>query len=247
MFGLSPLSPASQFDSSCYPDRPVYGILDVLRLRLPFIDSRTRVAKQGVSLIRDVGPRAVIRSGEILSALPASSNVMNLSVSDTDPRQYGTLNHLNHVVLNYLQAMNVTVATSVVTYILGSSVVPPTNTSIPESYLSEIPALEVAVFGSILPADVSSTISSYTSPSGALFFGSNQGEAFRVWSLSDISHPVQWADSAVAPLIVDDTSITDSFFSSVWATAAKAITDNVQIPVSEITNSLQSNGELTPT
>lgn len=247
VFGLSPLSPASIFDTSCYPDRPIYGVLDVLRLRLPFIDSRTGVAQQGVVLIRDVGSRAVVHSGEILSALPAKGGLASVSTVDADPRQYGTLNHLYHVVLNYLQAMDVTVATAVASYILGSNVVPPTNTTIPLQSLPDIPALEVAIFGSVLPADISSTVSSYTTPSGTLFFGSSQGEALRVWSLSNVSHPVQWADSAVAPLIADDSSLTDTIFNETWSVAAQAIAHNVQVSVTNITNSLKSNGKLTPT
>ncbi|KAL1737947.1 hypothetical protein HDZ31DRAFT_78751, partial [Schizophyllum fasciatum] len=41
-FVLPAVSSESSFDTTgCYPSRPVYGVLDVLRLRLPFVDSRT--------------------------------------------------------------------------------------------------------------------------------------------------------------------------------------------------------------
>ena len=40
VFGLPSVSSPSSFDTSCFPDRPVYGVVDLLRLRLPFPDDR---------------------------------------------------------------------------------------------------------------------------------------------------------------------------------------------------------------
>lgn len=250
VFGLAPPPLASKFDVSCYPDRPTYGVLDLLRLRLPFDDSRTGVAKQAVVLNRDVGIRAIVHSGEILSALPANdSGIPTFQNTDANPRQFGTLNHINHVVLSFLQAMDVNVATAVANYVLAdvTTQVPPTNSMIPSQYLSSIPTIEVAVFGFILPADISTTVSSFTTDSGALFFGSSVGEQFRLWSLSELHRTIQWTENATAPLIGDDSSLSDRIFNQTWLATAHALESHSPVSVNNITNALQSNGKLTPT
>ncbi|TFY79265.1 hypothetical protein EWM64_g4747, partial [Hericium alpestre] len=101
VFGLSSASTQSKFDTSCFPDRPVYGVLDLLRLRLPFHDSVPNVARQAAALTRDATPRVIVYNGPILSALPASSSTNVSSTMATDPLQFGTLNHINHVLLNF--------------------------------------------------------------------------------------------------------------------------------------------------
>ncbi|KAJ7597137.1 hypothetical protein C8J56DRAFT_851127 [Mycena floridula] len=248
VFGLQSVASAPKsFDPSCYADRPVYGVLDVLHLRLPFLDSRTGLAKQGVILNPPVGPRAVLHSGELLSALPASINDTVITTVQSDPRQYGTLNHLNHVVLNYLQSMDVPVAIALVKYVLAGSGIPPTTDAIPSAYLATIPPLEVAIFGSVLPADISTTVSSFSAPSGALFFGSTQGQLLRQWSVNTTGHTLIWSDGAIAPLVAHDPSVPDSTFNTIWVQAATAIQKSISVTVSQITSSLQSNGKLSQT
>lgn len=241
VFGLASATSATEFDDSCYPDRPVYGVLDILHLRLPFPDSRKGIFKQAVVLDRSVSARAVIHAGEILSALPAKGSLTSVSAPETDPKQFGTFNHLNHVVLSYLQSIpDVNVAIALATYVLGSDSIPPVNGSTLAQSLDSIPSLEVAIFGSILPADISSTVSSFTTSSGGLFFGSDLSA-----SLRNKFHPVVWADSAIAPLVAHDT--LDATLNSTWAEAAKAIDNNIVISVKQITDSLSSTGKLTPT
>lgn len=244
VYGLDSVSAASSFDTSCYSDRPLYGVLDVLKLRLPFIDSRTGVATQAASLQVDVKPRAVIRSGEVLSALPLWSNASVFTGTTSNPRNYGTLNNMDHVLLDYLSSIpDLSVATAVVAFIINSSPLPPSNTSALATSLSTIPSLEVAIFGSVLPADVSNVVSSFVSPSGSLFFGSTQGQDVRNWAITGTGTSVVWAQSALATQVARDPSLTAVTFGEIWSNASLAIENNVSsVTVTNITNSLESTG-----
>jgi hypothetical protein len=216
-FSLSRASLASQFDSNCFTDRPIYGVLDVLQLRLPFTDTRTGVAKQAVSLKRSVNSRVVIYNGEALSAMPGAQQLPPLTQSMSDPRSFGTLNNFDHVLYTYLSSISdVSVATNLVQFVLGSHVVPPDNTSSLVQTLASVPTLEVAVFGSVLPSDVNSVASSFATPNGSLFFGSDDSNSLRDWSLVAASSSVVWTNSTTAPEVVRDTSLTDPIFLSVW-------------------------------
>jgi len=224
IFNLSPSTPLSDFDSSCFPDRPVYGVVDLLRLRLPFPDSRTGVAKQAAVLTQDALSRVVIYSGEVVSAFPGASTVPPLTDSTTDPRQFGTVDHMNHVLLNYLSSIaNVALAMELVQFVLNGSSLPPSSTSPLFASISSIPILEFSVFGSVQPVDIASSVSSFSTPSGALFFGSNAGQAFRTWALIDSSESVAWAQSATSSEIVREGAATNSVFESVWTPASELL------------------------
>lgn len=214
IFGLSGPAAQADFDSSCFADRPVYGVLDVLRLRLPFQDTQTGSAKQAATLSRDAAPRVVIYSGEVLSSLPDFNAT---STPPTDPRRFGTLNHINHVLLDFFEAIpDVYVARQFVKYVLSSSVTPPSNDTLSGQSLSTIPTLEVAVFGSVLPTDITGVVSSFTTPPGGLFFGTNQSLAVREWAIVATGTGVTWTESANSPKIVNDNSFTDNVFNEVW-------------------------------
>lgn len=232
VFGLSPTSNASQFDPSCYPDRPVYGVLDVLRLRLPFLDSRPGIPRQAAVLKRDVSPRVLLHSGAILSPLPGPSNVTIVTPEQTDPRQYGALGQLNHVILQYLSSIpDVNVATALVSYVLSSAsaqAVPPTNSSILFQSLASIPIMEVAVFGSISPSDIGSAISSFTTSSGSLFFGSDQGTALRNWAITGCRSTIVWAESGLSPLVVRDNDFSDQIFNQTWMAVSTALRNGIE-------------------
>ncbi|EPQ60727.1 hypothetical protein GLOTRDRAFT_135358 [Gloeophyllum trabeum ATCC 11539] len=251
VFGLPSPSPASRFDSSCYPDRPVYGVLDVLRLRLPFLDTRTGVARQAAILETEPLPRAVFHNGEVLSSLPGSTDALNISKTTTDPRHYGTVYNMNHVVLDYLSSIpNVAVANNLVDFVLQNSAVPPPNSSLLYQSLSTIPTVEVAVFGRINPSpDISSSASSLSTPLGALFFGSDQGAALRNWALNTTRVPITWSDSATASQAVCDNSLSDPNFLSIWSPASlflHAQNPSAQVNVNNITTAFLDAGLLKP-
>ncbi|KAI9460983.1 hypothetical protein BJY52DRAFT_243011 [Lactarius psammicola] len=214
VFGLSPPTAQTSFNSSCFADRPVYGVLDILHLRLPFRDSQTGTAKQAAILSRDTTPRVVIYNGEALSSLP-NSNVS--SIPTTDPRRFGTLNHINHILLDFFQAIpDLNVAIQFVNYVLSSAVTPPPSDTLLGQSLDVIPTLEVAIFGSVTPPDVKGVVSSFATPSGGLFFGSDDSLAVRDWAMVGAQTSVTWTEFANSPEIVNDNSFTDNAFNSVW-------------------------------
>ncbi|KAK0506186.1 hypothetical protein EDD18DRAFT_1373542, partial [Armillaria luteobubalina] len=243
VFGLSEVAEVSVFNTSCYPNRPLYGILNVLRLRLPFANTTTGVAQQAAVLNRDVGPRVVIRSGQVLSSLPGSS--VQPSKGTQNPRQYGTLNHLEHVMLNYLASLDTDVAIALATFVLLNRVVPPDNESKLAASLASIPALEISVFGSIFPADIDHSMSSFSKTSGSLFFGSDEGSALRNWTITGTGSEVVWAENATSALVAYDSSLTDETFNEVWSTAAAVLESNVEnVTANNVTGSLGSLGKL---
>ncbi|KII93553.1 hypothetical protein PLICRDRAFT_396434 [Plicaturopsis crispa FD-325 SS-3] len=243
VFGLSSMTAASQFDTDCFADRPIYGTLDVLNLRLPFVNPQTGVAQQAAILHREVEPRVVVSSGATMSILPGNSG-WNLTTGQKDPREYGVLNSFNHVVLNYLSSIpDVNVAIALVKYILTSPATPPPSSSILVQQLTTIPTLEVAVFGTVNPSDIASTVSSFTTPSGDLFFGSDQASALRTWAITGTGSSVAWSENSTSPDIVRDSSLTDTLFMEVWnpvSTYLKLHPPGVVVNVGNITSSFQA-------
>jgi hypothetical protein len=250
VFGLPSISSASKFDTSCFADRPVYGVLDLLRLRLPFVDSSSGAPKQAAVLQRDVGTRGVIYRNSLLSALPGNPTPQNLTADQIDARQYGTLNHLNHVILDFLTSISdVNVATALVQYLLSSPSVPPANSSILFTSIESIPVLEVAIFGSITPTDISSTVSSFSTPSGSLFFGSDQAEALRQWAINAAGASVVWTESATSAQVVRDSLFNDSTFNAVWDPATAFFHSpqpGITVSVSNITDAFRATGKFSP-
>jgi hypothetical protein len=251
VFNLSPASATSQFNTPCFADRPIYGVLDVLRLRLPFVDSRTGVAKQAAILDRDAAPRAVVYAGEVLSALPGTPQAHNMTQSQlADPRQYGTLNYLDHVMLNFLSSIpDVNIAIALVDFVLASPTAPPLNTTDLYQSLSSIPTLEVAVFGTINPSDVSSVVSSFSTPSESLFFGTDQSLALRHWAINGAGSSVVWTEFVGSPKVVRDVSFTDTTFNSVWNPAytyLHSTQQGVSVNVGNITTAFQAIGIFSP-
>jgi hypothetical protein len=214
VFGLSPPSVQTSFNSSCFADRPIYGVLDTLHSRLPFLDSQTGTAKQAAILSRDATPRVVVYNGEVLSSLP-NSNVS--SIPTTDPRRFGTLKHINHVLLDFFEAIpDLNVAIQFVKYVLSSVVTPPPSNTLLGQSLAAIPTLEVAIFGSVTPPDLDGVVSSFATPSGGLFFGSDGSLAVRDWAIVGMQESVTWTEFSNSPEIVNDDSLTDSTFNAVW-------------------------------
>lgn len=225
VFGLSSVTSPSQFSTSCFPNRPVYGVVDLLRMRLPFPDNRTGAALQSSSLTSEATVRAILYSGEVLSALPGAKSVPNIEPSTTDPREFGVTNAMNHVLLNYFSAIsNTTLAMNLISHVLTSTG-PPANGSDLATALTtgEIPLLEFALFGSVLPQDIASSVSSFSTPSGGLFFGSNAGQIFREWALVDNSETISWTQSALSTQVVHESPSVNSNFESVWKPASELV------------------------
>jgi len=241
-FGLPALnSTPSTFDSTCFASHPVYGVLDVFRTRLPFSDSRSGVAQQAGVLTSDAASRVVLHAGELLSALPAP-NTTDLTAFDVKPREFGTISHLNHIVLAWLQAFPTTaLAMEAVKFVLSSPTTPPPSTS-PLFNATFLPIVEVSIFGNIFLSDISSFTSSFSTPSGSLFFGSSQAQTFRGWALQRPSSNITWSQSTFAPQIALEGSSTNSSFEAIWSPTGPTHSSTVQ----EVVNALGNAGLLSP-
>lgn len=247
VFGLGTASLPSTFDSSCYPNRPIYGVLDILQLRLPFPDSTSNVSRQAAVLHNDVSPRAIVYSGELLSTLPDGA-ATTPSSSALDPREFGTVHHLNHVLLNFFTAIpDISVAQSLAKWVLQDSPIPPSNDTVLGQSLDSIPLLEVAVFGSVVPSDVAYVVSSLATPLGDLFFGSDASLALRDWAITGTGTSVAWTDIALASEIVDDNSFSNDNFNAVWDPAFTFFhtTNDAVVDVSNITSSFNEENLFT--
>ena len=255
IFGLPAVPSQSSFNTSCFVTRPIYGHLDLLQLRLPFYDSRTNVSGQAVALKRSVNSRAVLYSGEYLSTLPNLSSSLSSSSSNSswlnpNPLQYGTTNHLNHVILQFLKSIpDINVAIAFVQFVLSSVASPPAADSVLANALDKIPILEVAFFGSVAPSDVSFVESSFATPSGGLFFGTDGALRVRQYAINVTNTSVVWAEGADAPKVVRDTSFGDQAFNSVWNPAfaythlSSGDQQNVVVNVKNITNAFEAIGK----
>lgn len=253
IFGLPAASTPSSFDTSCFDTRPIYGHLNLLQLRLPFYDSRKNVSRQGVVLKRSVNSRAVLYSGEYLSSLPSLSSSSSSSDSlkfNPNPLQYGTTNHLNHVILQYLESIpDVNIAIAFVQFVLSSVATPPAVDSALYDALDRIPTLEVAFFGTIAPSDVSFVASSFATPSDELFFGSDESLKVRQYAINVTKTNVAWTQEADSPEVVRDSSFDDQAFNSVWNPAFSYLhlsseeQQGLNVNVGNITSGFDAIGE----
>jgi hypothetical protein len=225
--------------------------LDVTRLRWPFTDDRKNVPQQGVVLTLDVAPRAILFNGERLSAIPTFPANRTLASSELNPRQVGTMKYLQHIILQYLSSMPVDVAQDLATYLLSSQVLPPSANLSPSLYrsLSSLPVIEVAVFGSMSPSCVEYAVSSFSTPSGNLFFGSDQSQILRNWAIGSINSSIHWTDSATSPEYVLDTVLKgDRDFDTIFQAAynfTHSSNPGVQVTVQNITQSFHDTHRFT--
>jgi hypothetical protein len=135
------------------------------------------VAQHAAVLNRDSNSRVVFSVGKGFSGI--FNGTVSLSPSQLDPRQYGTVNFLDHVILQYLTSIgDINIANSLIKFVLDSSTavraVPPDPSSALYQAMKTLRPIEVAVFGDITPSDFSSIVSPFAIESGALFFGSER-------------------------------------------------------------------------
>ena len=245
IFNMSTVTSQSQFSTECFPNHPVYGVLDVLQLRLPFPDSETGQPRQAASLQQAASSRAILYKGEFLRSLVVSAEGVPITPQHQNPRRFGTLDNFDHVIFDYLLAMpNSTVANALVDFVLGNASTPPVGNSIFFSSLDSIPVLEVALFGSIQSSDIQSVPSSFTVDAGTLFFGSNAGSTLRQWCITGINSTLVWAQSATAPLVVRSGNLTDKVFEEIWS-AASQVQDSPGA-INNLTASLTAYGYFKP-
>lgn len=251
-FGLQTASKTDQFNPQCYPDRPVYGVLNILRLRLPFLDSETGVDRQAVVLTKDASVRAILYNGQLFSTISnTSAPFPGVSSVQSNPLQFGTIDQLDHVILQYLSSIpDINTANNLIQFVLNTTntaSVPPDTTSPLFNSLSVLPSLGVAVFGAVQSADLTSTVSPFITPSNSLFFGSPDGSALRNWTINSSSGSIIWTQNATSALVAHDSSLdAQASISKIWEAASLAIAFNVtSITLGNITRSLQGTDSLT--
>ncbi|KAF8747256.1 hypothetical protein RHS01_11367 [Rhizoctonia solani] len=196
-----------RLNPNCFSSRPVYGVLDIARLRSSFGPSEKDAPKQAVQVAANATSRVSVRLGRDGAGLPLTSvATANLTGSD-DARTFGTISNMDHVLLTYLQAFpSIQAAGALIDHVLASSDLkaPPRQT-----------LLRFAFFGTVGPVDLASASADFASPSGELFFGSSAGDAFREWAVQRTGEVV-WYDGAAATQVVREGRTRDSTFEDVW-------------------------------
>ncbi|CAE6537899.1 unnamed protein product [Rhizoctonia solani] len=226
VFGLAKLGSAPlALDASCFPSRPVYGVLDLARLRSSFGPSEPNGPTQAVQLSTNATSRASVRLGRNAAGVPSVPITSANRTGSTDARTFGTIHHMDHVLLAYLQSFpSIQAASALVQHVLASSdprAPPPSHTSALynlTSQLTQLPILEVAVFGTVGPSDLSLAHADLATPSGELFFGSSAADTFRAWATRRTGQVV-WSDGAHASQVVREGQTKDQTFEEVWSGA----------------------------
>ena len=245
-FGLPSSDPviSASFDVGCFASRPTYGILNVLNLRLPFADGRQGLTIQASQLTKAAGRRAVLKAGEQLVGLarasaPSAHSNTPIPALDADPRQYGTLLHLNHVALAYLQKFPTTaLAVTAARFIMSSPRFPPNQNSslfLDTNDLLNIPIIEVSVFGRLSPADMDYFYSNFAGPQGQLFFGTPRGDVFRTWALRNSSNTLFWSTKSIAQTVIREVKEPYTPFEDVWKATLKGLNTTTDSVVSALT------------
>ncbi|GAA5914623.1 hypothetical protein JCM8208_002094 [Rhodotorula glutinis] len=229
VFGLSAVSGSQSLDS----DRPLYGVLNLLHLRLPFPSSDKRSSLPQQSLVLKSGAvadRLTVHAGELLVAGPLAAAPTSPSLPAT-PERFGLLSRLDHVLLDFLLALHVATANDLVDYVVSSPSSPPSPSTHPSLLDNSLPLLEIQLWGGLQYADIdfsrsslAASSSSSSSSSTGLFFGSGAGDTWRSWALSNTQHAslsrVEWVDAAESEEVVVDQGRGGSAFEGVWAQAA---------------------------
>ena len=145
---------------------------------------------------------------------------------------------------------DVNTARALVSFVLNAATnasIPPDKSSPLFQSLHSIPFLEVAVFGDVKPPDLTSTVTSFTTSSNTLFFGSADGTDLRNWTINTLGNPVVWTENATSPLVVRDSSLGNTAITQTWDAISLAISNNVPgIGLVNITTTLQGTQDFSP-
>jgi hypothetical protein len=200
-------------------DRPLYGVLNILSLRLPFPPSSPH-SSQGVIVSAINKDRMTVHAGE---TLVARSNLLDPTTPSSPilPERYGTLERFDHVVFEYLRLMTPALARAIIAFVLAGDPTPPSSTS--DVYLlsqgfNTLPMIEVQLWGGLRRSNVDHVVSSLSTTSQSMFFGSSLGTDLRNWALGgNTSIPIRWSLDALQREVVVDLSLsTSTSFGKIW-------------------------------
>ncbi|GAA5884365.1 hypothetical protein JCM16303_003653 [Sporobolomyces ruberrimus] len=161
VFGLS--KDPSTSNETC-SSRPIYGIVNLLRLSTPFppslLSSRPSLPKNSLVLAVNASDRVSFHAGETLvggpSALPTSPLPTSLSVP-TSLERFGLSSRLDHVLLDYLNLLDIDIAKLLIERLFSTQTTSPSNDfalSDATNGLADIPILEVQLWGGLRWDDV---------------------------------------------------------------------------------------------
>lgn len=226
-------------------------MINLLSLRLPFLDSDTRsLPTQGLVLQESVKSRMIVHAGELLVGV--SSNAPAPSPSTPSfPDHFGTFSNLDSVIFEYLQLLSPQVAVDLVNFVLAQSRPTTSPPSFPSSLyqnsnkLLSIPILEITIFGGLRYSDIDHSISSLSSGSNLhsnAFFGTPTAQEFRNWALAGprltggttLQGPILWSRGALEVTPVKEASLVNLGFEKVWSSSIGVTEDTVWNEISNL-------------
>ncbi|GAA6035803.1 hypothetical protein JCM8097_005714 [Rhodosporidiobolus ruineniae] len=248
-FGLESVASGQAGNVTC-TNRPIYGILNLLHLRLPFpsSDSRSSLPQQSLvlrspSTSSSLSSRLTLHAGELLSAGALVSSYPSSPSAATSIEHFGLLSSavsaIDHILLDYLSLLSISIAQALVAYVLSGSSAPPSAASTDAAgkalwaaseQLAGLPVMEVQLWGGLAASEIDfarsglsyppSSSSSSSAPS-TLFFGSTPGGSFRTWASSAGLSRVEWALSAEEVEVATDDAGSEVAFDKVWSSPGK--------------------------
>jgi hypothetical protein len=192
--------------------RPVYGFINVLRSRA------SQNGSQALVLNEDTKARVGVHHGSFTAG---------------DPREWGSLGSMEHVVLSWLKAFpTLGLAREAINFITNTTSPispPPRNAAL---LAADIPQLYIALFGPSLISTTNFTLSllSDSGSEASLFFGSSQASRLRSWALQStnggppatpLSPAIVWAQNASSAECFIEQSTTNTAFDGVFNDAAR--------------------------
>lgn len=205
----------------------MYGILDILGLRLPFLDSDPRpyLSKQAIVLNEDTKSRVSVHAGELL--VGASSGPPTSPSSSSLPDHFGTFTHIETVILDYLNLIPASLAKELVAFVLSQPTSPPLPSSAlyqNSNQLLSLPLFEMQIWGGVRYTDIDHSVSSLASSNSTqLFFGSSHGNQFRQWAIEGGATVqtgqvggIDWSLNSLEVDIVVDKTLRNQTFLRIW-------------------------------
>ena len=241
---VSSLHPSSRAETdSQLQDRPLYGVLNFLNLRLPFADSDTRpTPRQGIVLVKDNKARMTLHAGELL--VGSLAGPFATPSTPSLPDRFGTFERLDHVLLDFLRLLSPELAQELVAFVLGQPPIPvpplPSSALYQASNgLASLPIIEVALWGGLRYTNIDHVVSGLAVPGddSTLFFGSAAGSEFRAWALQGPANTasrsaIQWSLRASGAAALADGTLAlaaTSTLGSVWSAAGDGSTSAVRV------------------
>ncbi|GAA5977614.1 hypothetical protein JCM5350_002294 [Sporobolomyces pararoseus] len=141
--------------------RPIYGVLNLFHLSTPFppslLSTRPTLPQNYLVLAQNVSNRISLHAGETFSAGPSALPPPSSLSSPVSIERSGLVNQLDHVLMDYLDLLEIETANLVIDFLLSNSILPPSNSSALVSKtiaLANLPIFEIQIWGGVKWNDV---------------------------------------------------------------------------------------------